>query len=250
MKMEVRFRPLPETRVLTAQLVGMIGGLADPSADTRPSSITPPISLLPPGEIDHVVANAISLLEPLTPSPQEYPPLCTPRWPQEATPHAGSTVLESRILSYECTALDLFHVDRLSPRNFAMIPSSNNGDNLISLPTSDAQTMGMTPTGADCTRPIRDDYNQLVPFRFHTPRKRISSVVQDATGPHGLGPWARGYEESPLEEKYDSDPDVGTISGLLDEDYGSLACSPCDPYTVYRSTAVVCAFQSDSVAFI
>ena len=47
MKIEVRFPRLREIRVPTTQLVGMIGGRADPSADAQSSGITSPLPYLP-----------------------------------------------------------------------------------------------------------------------------------------------------------------------------------------------------------
>ena len=103
--MEVCFLCRKVTRVLTPQLVGTIGGLVDPPADTRSNGITPPTPALIPSEIKHETTDMMSFPEP---RPSGYLPQSLPSGTQGmASPGAGGTIPESTTLAY---MPDLFHV--------------------------------------------------------------------------------------------------------------------------------------------
>ena len=92
--MEVCFSRRGITRELTSQLVGTIGGLTDPSADTWSDDIASPISVLIPSEIEHEATNMVSSPEPQPPSRPDWPQQSVSPRTQEVTAVAGPSTGE------------------------------------------------------------------------------------------------------------------------------------------------------------
>ena len=99
------------TRALTPQLVGTIGSLTSPSADTRSNDITTPTPVLTPNEIQHEAASRISLPEPRSSPPPGYPPHSFSGGTREVTSDTGGTILESDALAYDNLTLDRFRIE-------------------------------------------------------------------------------------------------------------------------------------------
>jgi hypothetical protein len=100
--------------MLKPRLVGTIGGLADPSADTWPNDITPPTLVLIPSETQREATNRTSSPRPRPSSSPGDSPQSLPEDTREVTFDAGGVILESNILAYDNPTLDRFHIEDLS----------------------------------------------------------------------------------------------------------------------------------------
>lgn len=173
-------------------------------------------------------------------------------------------------------------------RDFAMLSYSNDGDNMTSefitsapgvssswgtwrstgsvytncgphllRPSSATQAMDLAPPDAGHAETTPDEYNQCVFVRYYTVRKRlgIPKVIKAAAGPHDLGPGSRNTEDSPLEERFDSDPDSDIASGLFDDDKDDKSSvtsvgSDISSDTIIHNTTSVRSFPCHPVFFL